>query len=118
MCSCAKLEHKLGIHGSPTCVLNYGDEGGAVGWMIGEPNRGLNYMFTMMNQAPAWRRRAGRGLAELPSRRRWPMPASASRAASSDAGRRDGADHRPSRRAPHAADDEGEDRRRPRHLRR
>ena len=48
---CAKLEHKLGIHGSPTCVLNYGDAGGATGWMIGEPNKGLYYMFTMMNQA-------------------------------------------------------------------
>jgi alkylation response protein AidB-like acyl-CoA dehydrogenase len=48
---CAKLEHKLGIHGSPTCVLNYGDKGGAIGWMIGEPNKGLHYMFTMMNQA-------------------------------------------------------------------
>ncbi len=48
---CAKLEHKLGIHGSPTCVLNYGDQGGATGWMVGEPNRGLYYMFTMMNQA-------------------------------------------------------------------
>ena len=48
---CAKLEHKIGIHASPTCVMNYGDAGGATGWMIGEPNRGLHYMFTMMNQA-------------------------------------------------------------------
>ena len=47
----AKLEHKLGIHGSPTCVLNYGDSGGAIGWLIGEPHRGLHYMFLMMNQA-------------------------------------------------------------------
>jgi 3-(methylsulfanyl)propanoyl-CoA dehydrogenase len=47
----AKLEHKLGIHGSPTCVLNYGDQGGAVGWLVGEPHKGLTYMFTMMNQA-------------------------------------------------------------------
>jgi acyl-CoA dehydrogenase len=47
----AKLEHKLGIHGSPTCVLNYGDGEGAIGWLIGEPHRGLNYMFVMMNQA-------------------------------------------------------------------
>jgi alkylation response protein AidB-like acyl-CoA dehydrogenase len=43
------LEHKLGIHGSPTCVLSYGEEGGAVGYLIGEENRGLQYMFTMMN---------------------------------------------------------------------
>jgi acyl-CoA dehydrogenase len=47
----AKLEHKLGIHGSPTCVLNYGDGEGAVGWLVGEPHRGLQYMFVMMNQA-------------------------------------------------------------------
>src|SRR5262249_10405686 len=40
------LEHKLGIHASPTCVLSYED---AVGWRIGEENRGLEYMFTMMN---------------------------------------------------------------------
>lgn len=44
------LEHKLGIHGSPTCVLNFGDEAGAVGYLIGEENRGLEYMFTMMNR--------------------------------------------------------------------
>jgi acyl-CoA dehydrogenase len=60
----AKLEHKLGIHGSPTCVLNYGDEGGAVGWMIGEPNRGLQYMFIMMNQARLGVGVQGVGIAE------------------------------------------------------
>lgn len=42
------LEHKLGIHGSPTCVMEFD---GAKGWMIGEPNRGLSCMFTMMNEA-------------------------------------------------------------------
>jgi alkylation response protein AidB-like acyl-CoA dehydrogenase len=62
--TCAKLEHKLGIHGSPTCVLNYGDQGGATGWMIGEPNRGLYYMFTMMNQARLGVGVQGVGLAE------------------------------------------------------
>jgi alkylation response protein AidB-like acyl-CoA dehydrogenase len=45
------LEHKLGIHGSPTCVMAYGDNGGAIGYLIGEENRGLEYMFTMMNNA-------------------------------------------------------------------
>lgn len=45
------LEHKLGIHASPTCVLAYGDEAGAVGYLVGEENRGLEYMFTMMNLA-------------------------------------------------------------------
>jgi len=48
---CVSLEHKLGIHASPTAVLSYGDEGGAVGYLIGEKNRGLEYMFTMMNLA-------------------------------------------------------------------
>ena len=48
---CHSIEHKLGIHGSPTCTMVYGDNGGAVGWLIGEENRGLNCMFTMMNNA-------------------------------------------------------------------
>jgi alkylation response protein AidB-like acyl-CoA dehydrogenase len=46
------LEHKIGIHGSPTCVMSMGDDGeGAVGYLIGEENRGMHYMFTMMNNA-------------------------------------------------------------------
>ncbi len=45
------LEHKLGIHGSPTCVLAFGDEGGAIGHLLGEPHRGLEIMFIMMNAA-------------------------------------------------------------------
>jgi acyl-CoA dehydrogenase len=48
---CHSVEHKLGIHGSPTCTMVYGDNGGAIGWLIGEENRGLNCMFTMMNNA-------------------------------------------------------------------
>jgi len=48
---CVSLEHKLGIHASPTAVLAYGDKGGAVGYLIGEENRGLEYMFIMMNLA-------------------------------------------------------------------
>jgi alkylation response protein AidB-like acyl-CoA dehydrogenase len=48
---CHSIEHKLGIHGSPTCTMVYGDNGGATGWLIGEENRGLNCMFTMMNNA-------------------------------------------------------------------
>jgi len=48
---CVSIEHKLGIHSSPTCVLAYGDREGAVGYLIGEPNRGLEYMFIMMNAA-------------------------------------------------------------------
>jgi 3-(methylthio)propanoyl-CoA dehydrogenase len=48
---CISIEHKLGIHGSPTAVLAYGQSTGAVGYLIGEPNRGLEYMFIMMNAA-------------------------------------------------------------------
>ena len=53
---CHALEHKLGIHGSPTCTMifgdgKYGDEKGAIGWLIGEENKGLACMFTMMNNA-------------------------------------------------------------------
>src|SRR5450631_1350427 len=46
---CHSVEHKLGIHASPTCTMVYGDGGGATGWLIGEENRGLACMFTMMN---------------------------------------------------------------------
>ncbi len=45
------VEHKLGIHGSPTCVMAYGDNGGAIGYLVGEENNGLACMFTMMNEA-------------------------------------------------------------------
>jgi len=45
------LEHKLGIHGSPTCVMSYGDDEGAIGYLVGEPHAGLACMFTMMNNA-------------------------------------------------------------------
>ena len=45
------IEHKMGIHASPTCVMQYGDHGGAIGYVVGEENRGLEYMFIMMNAA-------------------------------------------------------------------
>ncbi|HEX3426648.1 MAG TPA: acyl-CoA dehydrogenase [Acidimicrobiales bacterium] len=45
------LEHKLGIHASPTCVMSYGDGGGAVAYLVGEVNQGMRYMFHMMNLA-------------------------------------------------------------------
>jgi alkylation response protein AidB-like acyl-CoA dehydrogenase len=48
---CVSIEHKLGIKASPTCVLQYGDHGGAIGYLVGEENRGLEYMFIMMNAA-------------------------------------------------------------------
>jgi 3-(methylthio)propanoyl-CoA dehydrogenase len=48
---CVSIEHKLGIKASPTAVLQYGDKGGAVGYLVGQENRGLEYMFIMMNAA-------------------------------------------------------------------
>jgi acyl-CoA dehydrogenase len=48
---CSGIEHKLGIHASPTCTMVFGDAGGALGWLIGEENKGLACMFTMMNNA-------------------------------------------------------------------
>lgn len=48
---CSKLEEKLGIHGSPTCVLNFGDKGQCVGYLVGKENQGMRAMFTMMNNA-------------------------------------------------------------------
>ncbi len=48
---CISLEEKLGIHASPTAVMAFGDQDGAIGYLIGEPHRGLEYMFTMMNLA-------------------------------------------------------------------
>jgi alkylation response protein AidB-like acyl-CoA dehydrogenase len=48
---CSSIEHKLGIHGSPTSVMSFGDNEGAIGYLVGEPHKGLGYMFTMMNHA-------------------------------------------------------------------
>ena len=48
---CASIEHKLGIHASPTCVMSFGDDGGATGWLIGAEREGMKAMFTMMNNA-------------------------------------------------------------------
>jgi alkylation response protein AidB-like acyl-CoA dehydrogenase len=62
---CVSIEHKLGIHASPTCVMSYGDHGGAVGYLIGEPHRGLEYMFVMMNSARLSVGVQGVGLSEL-----------------------------------------------------
>jgi hypothetical protein len=61
---CVGIEHKLGIQASPTCTLQYGDHGGAVGYLVGEENRGLGYMFIMMNAARYSVGLQGIGLAE------------------------------------------------------
>lgn len=49
--SCTSIEHKLGIHGSPTAAMIFGEKDGAIGWLVGEPHKGLACMFTMMNHA-------------------------------------------------------------------
>ncbi len=61
---CVSIEHKLGIHASPTAVMQYGDNGGAVGYLVGEENRGLEYMFIMMNLARFGVGLQGIGIAE------------------------------------------------------
>jgi hypothetical protein len=61
---CVSIEHKLGIKASPTAVLQFGDHGGAVGYLVGEENRGLEYMFIMMNAARYGVGLQGIGLAE------------------------------------------------------
>jgi alkylation response protein AidB-like acyl-CoA dehydrogenase len=67
---CVSIEHKLGIHASPTCVMSYGDSGeGAVGWMIGEEFGGMRAMFTMMNNARINVGLQGVGIAERATQR-------------------------------------------------
>ncbi|MEX3983021.1 acyl-CoA dehydrogenase [Paraburkholderia sp. EG287A] len=61
---CVSIEHKLGIKASPTAVLQYGDHGGAIGYLVGEENRGLEYMFIMMNAARFGVGMQGVGVAE------------------------------------------------------
>ena len=61
---CVSIEHKMGIHGSPTAVMAFGEETGAVGHLVGEANRGLEYMFTMMNNARLSVGLEGVGIAE------------------------------------------------------
>jgi alkylation response protein AidB-like acyl-CoA dehydrogenase len=66
---CSGLEHKLGIHASPTCSMAFGDGGGATGWLVGEENRGLACMFTMMNSARLNVGLQGVGVAEAATQR-------------------------------------------------
>ena len=99
------LEHKMGIHASPTATMVYGDQGGAVGYLIGKENAGMNCMFTMMNEARLSVGLQGVGIAEARA------AAGAGLCARAQAGARAGhegervrADHRACRRAAHAAD--------------
>jgi alkylation response protein AidB-like acyl-CoA dehydrogenase len=66
---CVSIEHKLGIHASPTCVMSYGDHGGATGWLVGPENGGMAAMFTMMNNARLNVGLQGVGIAERATQR-------------------------------------------------
>ena len=66
---CASIEHKLGIHASPTCVMSFGDGGGATGWLVGPERGGMRAMFTMMNNARLNVGLQGVGIAERATQR-------------------------------------------------
>jgi alkylation response protein AidB-like acyl-CoA dehydrogenase len=74
---CVSIEHKLGIHASPTCVMSFGDHGECIGELVGAETR-LKAMFTMMNSARINVGNQGVQIAEAALQRRWPMPATAS----------------------------------------
>jgi len=86
---CASIEHKLGIHGSPTAMLAFGDAGGAVGHLVGQENRGLEYMFVMMNEARFAVGLQGIGLAERAYQRA--LAYARERVQGREVGRKDGA---------------------------
>jgi alkylation response protein AidB-like acyl-CoA dehydrogenase len=69
--SCVSIEHKMGIHASPTCVLSYGDRGGAVGFLVGEEGQGMRAMFTMMNSARIAVGVQGIGLGDAAYQKAW-----------------------------------------------
>ena len=105
---CVSLEHKLGIHASPTAVLAYGDKGGAIGYLVGEENRGLEYMFIMMNLARFSVGMEGVGIAERAYQRAVALRARSRAGQGGRTGRRRAkadADHRASGHPPHADDD-------------
>jgi alkylation response protein AidB-like acyl-CoA dehydrogenase len=66
---CVSIEHKLGIHASPTCVMSYGDHDGAIGWLVGQEHGGMAAMFTMMNNARLNVGLQGVGIAERATQR-------------------------------------------------
>ena len=104
--SCGSIEHKMGIHGNSTCVMNYD---GATGWLIGEENKGMQGMFVMMNEARLGVAVQGLAQSEVAYQNAvglCPRPPAGPRAVGAEgAGQAGRSDHRASRRAPHAADD-------------
>ena len=112
---CSGIEHKLGIHASPTCSMAFGDNDGAIGWLIGEENRGLACMFTMMNNARLNVALQGVAIAERAYQQALAFAHERKQGAALDApkGAADEPDHRPSGRAPHADGHARQDARRP-----
>lgn len=66
---CTSIEHKMGLHASPTCSLTFGDQDGAKGWLVGKPNQGLAAMFIMMNRARLGTGMQGVAIAERATQR-------------------------------------------------
>ena len=103
------IEHKLGIHASPTCTMVYGDNGGAVGYLVGEENRGLACMFTMMNLARLAVGLQGVGIAERATQQALAYARERKQGRAHRRDRRIERDHRAPRRQAHAADHAGAD---------
>ena len=99
--SVGALEHKMGIHAQPTCVMNYD---GATGWLVGEPGRGLNAMFTMMNAERLMVGVQGLGIAEAANQKAVAYARERLQGNGPDGTPGSGSDHRASRRAQDAAD--------------
>ena len=100
------VEHKLGMHASPTCTMTMGDNGGAIGYLIGEENRGMLCMFTMMNQARLGVGLEGVGIADRAYQQALAFAQERKQGrAVGRQGRRARPDHRASRRQAHAAAD-------------
>ena len=114
-CAAARIEHKMGIKASATCVMNFDD---AIGWLVGRPHKGMRAMFTMMNTARLGVGMQGLGIAELAYQNA--LAYARDRLQGRSLAGRQGPDkaadphHRPPRRAPHAADHAGADRGLPR----
>ena len=112
ICAWSPLERKLGIHASPTCVMAYGDKAGAAGYLVGEENRGLEYMFTMMNNARLSIGVQGLSIAESAYQAARDYAADAGPGPPARRHQSRHAHHRPSRCAAHADDHPGQARRR------
>ena len=107
---CHSIEHKLGIHASPTCTMIFGDHDGAVGWLVGEENRGLACMFTMMNNARLAVGLQGVAIAERAYQQALHYAQRAPAGPRAGCARRHEPDRRAPGRAAQAADHEGADR--------